>query len=368
MTRRTTATGTGTPKGTRKRRTIIEESLPPSPEDEGSELTDFDVSLESVEDTETLREVLEQFGENPASFKIHRQTPQGPEFCYRTDTLDEEFIQKNYGGGEYIVRVYINGKFKKSIPIKIAPRILDNTDNPTRGGGDHHSAFLEKMLLAFITRDVSHAGTGTPGPTLVDLTTALSQLDAMRGKPESGLDMFIKGANFLKDMNEPPDADWKSTALKMAKDSLPDLMNIFNRRPVPPSPQVPGNTPEQPMVVAGDPQQTAMLKTGIQYLKQRFIGGMDPQLIVDWIASNAQDPTYQPLLHAVLTIPFEQFVTLDPEIGTEPFVQLFRHVYDGLRSAITATDTVDDDTGRNGGDVSNVGGNGKPRKEGSEKP
>lgn len=105
----------------RKKRTTIEEVIPDSEsaEDTGA-VTDFDVSLEDVEDAEKLREVLDQFGESEVFFKVLRQDRTGSEYCYQTEVIDEDFIQKNFGGGDYIARVFIKGKYKKSIKLKIS--------------------------------------------------------------------------------------------------------------------------------------------------------------------------------------------------------------------------------------------------------
>src|ERR1700688_3312847 len=107
----------------RKKRTIIEESLPDTPEGT-AELSEFDVSMEAVEDADTLKSVLAQFGETNLVLKILRKSPTGPEFCYQTDTLDEQFIQQNFGGGDYTVRIFINGNFRHAINIKIANRLV----------------------------------------------------------------------------------------------------------------------------------------------------------------------------------------------------------------------------------------------------
>lgn len=119
-----------------------------------------------------------------------------------------------------------------------------------------------------------------------------------------------------------------------------------------------GNTPELP--------PDAIIKVGIQYLKKKAIAGVDPELIIEWVANNAEE--YEALLRVVLNSEFADFVKFDPEIGTEPFVSWFKPLFDGLRSAFKQPDPMDDDTGGNVGDNGNPGNNGKPRESGSAKP
>ncbi len=335
---------------TRKKRTIIEESLPDTDLSTEGEPTDFDVSLESVEDTEALQEVLSQFGETNVLMKVLRSTSTGSEFCYATDILDEEFIQKNFGGGDYQIRLFINGKYKKTLKIKIASRVT--AGNPTIAPVQSGNAdFLEKLVLALVAG--RNTGSDTATPTLAEMTSTLAGLDALRGKQESGMELFLKGVSFAKEtIHSPHSGDWKLEAVGMLKDALPTIANMIpgNRPPVP-SPQTPQIPTEE--------QQAVLIKQGLTYLKKKCISGMEPDLIVDWISNNAEE--YQQLIHMVLNIPFEEFVKHDPEIGTEPFKQWFTTLFDGLRFTFIPTDTVDVDTAGSPGDPDNSGNNGKPR-------
>lgn len=342
-------------KPTRKKRTIIEENIPESEIlDDGA--TEFDVTLESVDDAEKLQEVLEQFGETTVLLKIYDKDNA---FCYQAQELplNEEFIQRNFGGGQYHVRIYINGKYKKTIPVKIASR-LATPDSPVHNVVDAHSAFLEKMILQMLANQSAHPPATANVPSITDLTTALSNLDSLRGKQESGLEMFMKGAGFFKDIQTGEPEDWKSAVIKALSPAVPAIADFLQNR----GGSVPGNpggTPAQ--VPPGQPVRTEennmqiqleMVKQGIKALKSQFIQGLDPESAINYITVNAANPQFQTVLGYVLNTPFEEFVKLDAEIGTEPFNSLFRTLYDGLRSNFIGDDKLDvDATGERGDSV-----------------
>ena len=358
--------------GKRKKTTTVVEELPPNLEAETDpEPTEFDVSLESVEDPDTLSEILSQFGETTVNLKILRQVASGnPEFCFQTDHLDEEFIQKNFGGGTYIVRIFINGKFRHHIKINIANRIDSATaqgafsfTSRSDGGSSNdyrHSEFLEKqaqrnheLLLAAI------GNKGSTGPTITEIISALSGLDALRGKQESTMELFLKGVEFAQTSDGK--TDWKTDAIRSVKEvlgpALPGVISAITGNRVPPP--VPGQEP--PMQIPPD----AIIHAGIQYLKKKAIAGVDPDLIIEWVVNNAEE--YQELLRVVLNQEFADIAKLDPEIGSEPFASWFKPLFDGLRSAFNPSNPVDTDSGGSSGNDSNSGNHGKPRPVGVPK-
>jgi hypothetical protein len=348
----------------RKKRTIIEEQIPDgTPIDMGEQVSDFDVALESVEDAETLRRVLEEHGQSGASYKVYRQTSSGDEFCFVTDSIDEEFIQKNFGGGDFKIRVFINGKFRIPMKLKIAPRIESTNGNGHVYGTEHrHMDFLEKLVLAQIAGN----GGGNHGPSISELTGALANLDSLRGKQESGMDIFQKGVSFAReilDMKPSSTGDWKSELISGVKEALPTIAGMIPgaRKPVAVNPQEQVSAVSQ----ATPEQQTEMIKQGLAYLKKQCLKNVDPDLIIEWVENNAED--YQPLIHMVLNLPFEEFVKIDAEIGNEPFKQWFTRLFDGLRSAFVPADSVGVDSAGDNGDRVDARDNGKSSKDSKPK-
>jgi hypothetical protein len=361
----------------RKRRTIVEEELPSNSNgDLEPEVNELDVQLESVQDTETLKEVLEQFGvTDQVLYRIYRQTPTGQAFCYESPTYDEAFLQRERGEGSYAVRIFINGRFKRTIPVMIdAPS--NNSAKPNGIPTDSHTQFLEKMLMVLLTQQHQNGNGSNPGPTIIDLTTALSNLDGLRGKQETAMDMFLKGAEFAKGMGGDV-GDWKQEGLKMVRDAIPAITSVVNSHlstgPVPG--HVPQSVSQQPnptgdvMMVDLDnlteDQRNTILKKAIVFLKKQFLMGLDPEFILNYIVVNANDPEYQAVITSVLRIQYEDLVKLDPDLGQKPFNEQFRALYDGLRSEFDPSHPVEGDPGGIDGNddhPGNDGDTGKKRK------
>jgi hypothetical protein len=352
------------PRAKKKTTTVIEE--PVELDDLGGGPSELDVSLESVEDTETLSTVLESFGETSILLKVYRETPSGQEFCFPCQTLDELFIQKNYGGGTYVVRIFIADKYRKSIKVKIAQPI----GNPVTGErGDSHSVFLEKMILTMLANQGS-VQQSTSVPTVTDLVQSLAALDGLRGKQESGMDMFMRGIELAKGLDGGGEMDWKQRLLGMADKALPMIapavQSYFGGRvPTNPNPPVAGTPPPTPEDERN--MIRAMLKQGIDFLKPQFLNGLDPESAVNWVVANASNPQYQSIVRGVCNMEYAELATIDPEIGTEPLFSSFHAFYDGLRSAFIPSDNMDDDSGGTDGDPGDFGNDGNHKPNGAEK-
>jgi hypothetical protein len=329
--------------------------------------------LESVHDSETLEGVLQQFGiTEGVLFRIYRQTPAGEEFQYESATYSETFLQQNRGKGVYSVRIFINGKYKKTIVVLIGdpnPGDVKTSAAP----GDSHTQFLEKLLMVMITNQQQHP---TNNPTILDMTTALSNLDALRGKQESGMDMFKQGMEMARAMLDMSGSgDWKGELIKMGRDALPAITTVVQsqlngRQPVPPvTPPNSEPTAEQPVIDPNkltEQQKTDLLRQAITFLKGQFMGGLDPESVLNFISANSANPQYQLIILEILKLKsFEDIQKLDAELQQEPFLSSFRSVFDGLRSEFGAVDPVDYDSGGDVGNDGNVrtnGGAGTQRK------
>jgi hypothetical protein len=347
-------------RGKKKTTTVVEEPIDVNDVNDGP--TELDVNLEAVEDTETLQTVLESFGETSVLLKVYRETTQGQEFCYPCQPpLDEEFIQRNYGGGNFAIRIFIADRYRKTLKIKIAQKLQSANGSPSV---DSQTDFLQKMILVMLQNN--HAPAAQQPFTLPDIVNTLAAIDNMRGKQESGMDLFLKGASFAKDMgSDGGSGDWKDRlwgiADKVAPALAPALTNFFGNRGTPPGqpPVVAGQPPQPP-----DPQQEQMVQQqqliqGIAFLKQQFIAGLDPESAINWVVTNAAiNPQYQNIIRTVCNLEYAELAKLDPEIGTEPFFTPFHAFYDGLRSEFATSDPVDDDPGGISGDTGDTGNHG----------
>jgi hypothetical protein len=362
---------TGKKGRTKKTTTVIEERLPEGDsgllDDEPT--NDFDVALESVQDSESLREALEQFGMTEGVlYRIYKAGMNGPSFCYESGEYSPVILQRERGAGNYTIRIFINGKYKKTISESIEAPALGSGPDPSPNGS--HSAFLEKMLMALIVRE--HAP--QQGTTITELTQALANLDGLRGKQESGMDLVLKGVELAKSLMSDSgggSADWKTELLKMGRDAIPAITSVVQSRvtqsgqPLQPE-QVQGT--EQPTMfnpqTMTEDQKKTMLYQAVQFLKQQFIAGFPPESALDFLIANRGNPQYQMIITAVLGYTFEQIVELDHDLQSESFNVPFRTLYDGLRSEFGPEDSVEDDTGGSDGDSVDVRSNGATRKTG----
>lgn len=355
--------------GKRKRRTIVEEEIP-----EGSAIGteeeptgEFELSLEQVQDLETLNDVLAQYGiEDGVNFKIFKIVDGVPRYVFEHPTLDYGFIQRERGGGNYTARLFINGKYKKTVPVSIEDLPDSPHSNVNGNGSNGHTAFLEKMLMALILKESN--GAGHSQPTVIELTQALQNLDSLRGKQESTMETFIKGMQMAKDFDGGGGSpDWKTEMLRLAKDNLPGVVGIVQSAIAqknggqPPTivPTVPVET--SPVATTEQDQMALQLKYAIGLLKSQFMMGLDGESALALIRANAGDPRYQSIIRQFLLMEFSELVALDADIGKEPFQSQFRFVHDGLRSEISEQDPVDDDTSGERGDVGDAGHNGESR-------
>jgi hypothetical protein len=346
------------PTNKKKKTTTIVEEIPPDAqaiEIDGGETSPFDLDLHRAEDAETVEQVLRDNGISNVTYRFYDNDGG---YCYSSPELDYDRARRETRGGKHCkMGVFVGGRLVRMVPFPLAP-LVENTPATVQNPSSNDVTFMKEMLLKLIEN--RGMGPVTAGPSLTELTSALSNLDNLRGKPESTMDSFQKGMEFAQSLTG--STDWKTDALRTLRDIAPQVMGVFGGKggmPLNPNP----NNQEQP--IAQLPPDT-VIKAGIQYLKKKAIAGVDPDLIIEWVANNGEE--YEALLRVVLNSEFVDFVKFDPEIGTEPFVSWFKPLFDGLRSAFARQDPMDHDTGRDVGDPSHARSDGQSSPNGSGKP
>lgn len=321
---------------------------------ETGETSEFDLDLQRADDAATVDQILKEAG---IPNVIYRFYDNDGGYCYSSPDLDYDRARRETKGGKSCkLGVFVGGKIIRMVPFPLAP-IDPSTPVPLQASNTGwDNAFMKELLLKLVEKGNSQP---VSGPSLAELTTALKNMDELRGKQESTMDIFMKGMDFAQSASG--QTDWKTDLIRTGKDLIPQVLNTINGfkgggMPVPieGSPQQPEMPPE------------AIIKAGIQYLKKKYHSGVEPELIIDWIRFNGEE--YESLLRVVLNSEFSDFVKYDPEIGAEPYAPWFKCLFDGLRSAFAEQNSVDNDSGGSVGDASDIGSNGKPREKGSPKP
>jgi hypothetical protein len=340
----------------KKKTTTIVEEIPPDAqaiELDSGETSPFDLDLHRAEDAETVEQVLRDNGISNVTYRFYDNDGG---YCYSSPELDYDRARRETRGGKHCkMGVFVGGRLVRMVPFPLAP-LADNSAISTPAYASNDTVFMKELLLKLI----ENRGTGpvTAGPSLTELTAALSNLDNLRGKPESTMDSFQKGMEFAQSLTGT--TDWKTDVLRTIRDIAPQVMGVFGGKG-----GMPLNPDSREQPVAELPPDS-MIKEGIKYLKKKAIAGVEPELIIDWVYNNGEE--YEALLRVVLNSEFADFVKFDPEIGTEPFVSWFKPLFDGLRSAFARQDPMDNDTGRDVGNHSHIGSDGQPSPNGIGKP
>lgn len=301
---------------------------------------------------QALEEIRAQFGAGDCQLKVFK-IEDGVEYYCHTFTspkeLNEEAIKKlKRGGGRYNVKAIINGVFRYVIPFAILDDLPGHVASNGNGSttSDAVLAMLQKqneLLMTAIIKRPDIAGEREPVSQLVD---AVAKMQAMNKPPELSIDTIMKCIELGKSLGGGGSDDSLTGMVKeVVKGAAPAIAGMLAQR---------GGVPDQPMrTVSGVPAsvegqdmnviEQAMLKAGIEFLKKKAIQGSDPELYVHLIADNEDDPKFQKLITRIINEDFSAFVSIDAELGKEPFAKFFKHVYDRLRSIYTQSNPVAED-------------------------
>ena len=170
-------------------------------------------------------------------------------------------------------------------------------------------------------------------PNMLDLMRVMKELQPPEQKPPdiTGLLAPIMGL-FEKSMelaqNATAGEDSKMGWFKIISQSIEKLPGMLSM-------MLPKKNGDQPMqTIAPEIAAQQMLTQGIAWLKKKALAGKDPDLQVEVIADNLENPEYRNLAVMILNQPFESFGQIDAEIMQEPLRTWFKQVYDGLKEAV----------------------------------
>jgi hypothetical protein len=300
----------------RKKKTIVEETIPDDTPQAGDDFTDA-ICVVS---------------------KVYKINVGGKSFCYQTtDPVDEVSVQLQYpAGGKFVVNEYNSlNQVINTTHIDIEPKPLTNNVNGNGNAEDIRTrmlmeelAFTRNMMVQmmnglFTSRQQQSA---TPFGELVEGMRLMHEMSPKNG----AVDLIIKGMELGQKSNGGV-SDWKTELVSAAKDLVPAVAPMFTRQAAQPQ--------GQPMIPT---TPAAMMKQGIDWLKPQILGGMSVDLAIGWVIQNAKDPLCNQLISQAIRGDVNTFIAIDPEIANEPYktwftsaIQLLKDEYAAAQSANT---------------------------------
>lgn len=342
----------------RKKRTIVEETLPDNP----SSILTTDEGESVLMDSELpLDEVFNSFGEQPFLMKVYKITPTGSSFVFSSTekpsaaTFESSIQDRCPSGGKFVIRFYVNNRIvEPSRHVEIEPRPMnalvnsgatDARDVQIRMMQDNLVMF-QQMLMAFI---------GRPAPVtqqtpMNDLVQAMTVMHGLNGNKSSDVDVLIKGIELAKGLNgNGVAADWKSELLSTAREVLAPVAGAFAQQ------KMMQADPQQRAITEGSVNGNGMnrgmipnmlIKQGLSWLKPKILSGNFPvEIAVDWILTNGNDAMYQPFLAMAVQGNIDTFIQIDPELANEPYKSWMITAINMLKGAYANNNQADNDGG-----------------------
>src|SRR4030095_8056018 len=275
----------------RKKRTIVEETLPDNP---SSITTDEGESV--LLDTELpLDEVFNSFGEQPFLMKVYKITPTGSSFVFSSTekpnaaTFESSIQDRCPSGGKFVIRFYVNNRIvEPSRHVEIEPRPINAVSNGTNDARDMQVRMLQDNLVMFQQMLMAFIGRPTPvtqQTPMNELIQAMVAMHGMQGNKSSDVDTLLKGIELAKGLNGSASPDWKSELIHTAKEVLTQVAGVIAQHAITQGkPQM--NPPVQQITERSNDGMNmipaAMLKTGLNAIKPKILSGMlEPGLAVD---------------------------------------------------------------------------------------
>lgn len=318
----------------RKKRTIVDEILPDETptrnNDNENDFTDIVIVLT----------------------KVYRVNPNGKRaFSFQTsEVVDEVLIQdRSPNGGSFVVQEYnSSGEIINNTTFDIEPKAIATTHNPSTSASDIHVQmlqnqlqFAQQMVLQLLGNRSSEA---TPMSEIVSAIKDMHSISGGGGKDP--VDLIIKGMELANKSNG-GSGDWKTELISTAKEAIGPVVQALSARPQP---------QHQPGETTMIPAQTTdtIVKEAIKWLKGKILFGLTPDLAVDWILQNGNDPQYQPILATAVNGTVDNFIAVDTEIANEPYRTWFTTAIQLIKDAYaeqSANNTDMDGGDRNVADV-----------------
>lgn len=310
----------------------------------------------------SVQQIIDSVGAGDVLIKVSKLSRTGAEYCFSTEgEINEDFIQEQFGGGRYLCKIFVNGIYRKPFHLNIAER-RKNPDAPHGGMADQTIQFLKEQIADL--RSQLGNRNSTPVGELADAMLKLQQLSGGgAGANQSQMEWFMKGLEFARERTTEKGDDWTG----IVREAIPVVTEMMKNTRGIKSDNPGGNPPAQPQRALKEPDTSDLIRDGIAYLKKQALRGIDPILMVDLAAVNADDPKFEPVLHFALSSDVSALAAYDPDVIRPPLSKWFEQFLDGLRQAFTPADNVGMDSSRESGNNSDTPQNGSIGKGGKSK-
>lgn len=338
----------------RKKRTIVDEILPD------------EIQRSDNNDTEIVDLVI-------VLSKVYRLNPNGKRaFSFQTsEVVDEVMIQERCpNGGSFVVNEYNStGEMVSNTTLEIEPKTIAATNNPSTSASDIHVSMLQNQLQFAQQMVLQLLGNRNNESTpMSEIVSAIKDMHSISGgNGKDPVDLIIKGMELANKSNG-GSGDWKSELISTAKEAIGPVLGALNARP---TQQPIGETHMIPASV--NPQQPTpekVVREAITWLKGKILFGLTPDLAVDWILQNGNDPQYQPILATAVNGSVDNFIAIDNDLHNEPYrtwfttaIQLIKDAY-AEQSTNTNLDGGTGNTTDNAADAKPSSGKSKLKKVG----
>lgn len=263
----------------------------------------------------------------------------------------EQWLQQSYGEGTYYIQLRNHKGIRAGRTIRIGP--LPAGEKPTQivaptvippiqanAQFDFRTQLLidelsaqRQMILKMIERPVER----TSMAELVEAMTALKAMTPASPAAATGMEAIMSILKTGIEIGATGNVEMKKDGiLSTIKEALPILGEVVKTVFAKSNAENPQGGTAAQLPAAGEDRSLAMLRHGVSYLKQKALQGKRPDVYIDFILENLDDPQWQPFLR-MCQGPFEEIAKIDPELLNAPFRPWFEQLWNELKAAINQT-------------------------------
>lgn len=336
----------------RTKKTIIEteESAQSDIDQDSKPASENEVQEEQEEE---IRRLINILGPEARVF-VYRADHTGKIFLTNCEPnfWSEQWLQQSYGEGTYYIQIRNHkGNWGGARTVRIGPlpagekpaQIVPAVATPAaqaNGQLDLRTQLLIDELNAqrqMIMKMIERPAEGTSMTELVQAMAALKAMTTPSPEAVTGMEAIMSILKTGMEIGATGNVEMKKDGiLSTIKEALPILGEVVKTVFAKSNAENPQGSMAAQLPAAGEDRSLAMLRHGISYLKQKALQGKRPDVYIDFILENLDDPQWQPFLK-MCQGPFEEIAKIDPDLLNAPFRPWFEQLWNELKAAINQT-------------------------------